>query len=64
MMTLPLTHASSANAPPLTAATPVAIPSMHLEADISSLHADTGFVPLTPFREGIRKTIEWVRSEA
>ena len=37
---------------------------MHLEADISSLHADTGFVPLTPFREGIRKTIEWVRSEA
>ena len=31
---------------------------MHLEADISELKADTGFVPLTDFPEGIRKTID------
>ncbi|MCI2047550.1 MAG: NAD(P)-dependent oxidoreductase [Faecalibacterium sp.] len=31
---------------------------MHLEADLCALTADTGFVPETPFAEGIRKTIE------
>lgn len=36
---------------------------MHLEADISRLTADTGFVPQVSFREGIKKTIEWVRAE-
>ena len=34
---------------------------MHLEADISNLTADTGFVPQYTFEEGIRETIEWVR---
>lgn len=36
---------------------------MHLQADISALQADTGFVPKTPFAEGIRKTIDWVKRE-
>ncbi len=36
---------------------------MHLEADISKLQRDTGFVPKTAFEKGIRKTIEWVRRE-
>lgn len=35
---------------------------MHLEADISSLTADTGFVPRYSFEEGIRETVEWVKS--
>lgn len=35
---------------------------MHLCADISRLTADTGFVPGTEFREGIRRTVEWVKS--
>lgn len=30
---------------------------MHLEADISALQADTGFVPTTAFADGIRATI-------
>lgn len=30
---------------------------MHLQADITSLRADTGFSPTTPFESGIRKTI-------
>lgn len=34
---------------------------MHLEADISALTADTGFVPQTSFKEGVCKTIEWVK---
>ncbi|MCR5012134.1 MAG: NAD(P)-dependent oxidoreductase [Lachnospiraceae bacterium] len=34
---------------------------MHLEADISRLKADTGFVPETDFQTGIRKTIDWVK---
>jgi UDP-glucose 4-epimerase len=34
---------------------------MHLEADISPLTADTGFVPKTPFAQGIRTTIESIR---
>ena len=36
---------------------------MHLQADISRLSEDTGFVPHTSFPEGISKTIEWVRRE-
>lgn len=32
---------------------------MHLCADISDLTMDTGFIPLTDFKTGIRKTIEW-----
>lgn len=36
---------------------------MHLQADISVLQADTGFAPKTPFAEGIRKTIDWVKRE-
>ncbi len=35
---------------------------MHLEADISNLTEDTGFVPQYSFEEGIRETIEWVKS--
>lgn len=30
---------------------------MHLEADISNLTADTGFVPRYTFEEGIRETM-------
>lgn len=38
---------------------------MHLSADISALVRDTGYRPETPFYEGIRKTIQWIRrSEA
>lgn len=36
---------------------------MHLQADISALQADIGFAPKTPFAEGIRKTIDWVKRE-
>ena len=36
---------------------------MHLEADITDLQLDTGFVPATPFEEGIRATIEWMKGE-
>lgn len=36
---------------------------MHLQADISALQADTGFVPKTPFAEGIRRTMDWVKRE-
>lgn len=36
---------------------------MHLQADISALQADTGFAPKTPFAEGIRKTMDWVKRE-
>ncbi|HBZ03555.1 MAG TPA: NAD(P)-dependent oxidoreductase [Lachnospiraceae bacterium] len=32
---------------------------MHLEADITELIADTGFVPEISFEEGIRRTISW-----
>lgn len=34
---------------------------MRLEADISELTEDTGFVPQTGFREGILKTAQWYR---
>lgn len=34
---------------------------MHLEADISNLAADTGFVPRYSFEEGIRETVQWER---
>lgn len=36
---------------------------MYLCADISELTADTGFVPKYSFKEGISKTVEWVRAE-
>lgn len=36
---------------------------MHLQADISALQADTGFEPKTPFAEGIRRTMDWVKRE-
>lgn len=36
---------------------------MHLQADISALKEDTGFIPCTKFEEGIRNTIEWIRSK-
>lgn len=35
---------------------------MHLEADITELTNDTGFKPTISFEEGIKKTIEWYRS--
>ena len=34
---------------------------MHLQADISALTGDTGFVPQTAFGDGIRDTIEWIK---
>ena len=35
---------------------------MYLEADITDLVNDTGFVPEVSFEDGIRRTIDWVRS--
>ena len=32
---------------------------MHLEADISALTRDTGFVPTTSFEDGVRETAAW-----
>lgn len=37
---------------------------MHLEADISSLTRDTGFVPSYTFEQGIQETVAWMRSKA
>ena len=34
---------------------------MYLCADLTALTRDTGFVPATPFAEGIKKTIDWMR---
>ncbi|MFR1103974.1 MAG: NAD-dependent epimerase/dehydratase family protein [Acutalibacteraceae bacterium] len=36
---------------------------MHLEADISNLTADTGFIPQYSFEDGIREMIGWVKKE-
>lgn len=36
---------------------------MHLEADISNLTEDTGFVPQYSFEEGIQETIDWVKQQ-
>ncbi len=36
---------------------------MHLEADISDLTGDTGFVPKTSFEDGIKETTEWVMAQ-
>ena len=36
---------------------------MHLQADLASLTEDTGFIPKTSFKEGIAKTIAWMRRE-
>ncbi len=35
---------------------------MHLTADISELTNDTGFRPEVDFKEGIRRTVEWCKS--
>ncbi|MBO5883014.1 MAG: NAD(P)-dependent oxidoreductase [Clostridia bacterium] len=35
---------------------------MYLCADISALKEDTGYVPSTPFEEGIAKTVEWFKN--
>lgn len=35
---------------------------MYLKADISKLQRDTGFTPTVSFAEGIKKTVEWYRS--
>ena len=37
-------------------------PVRNLRADIRSLTDDTGFVPQYTFREGIRKTLDWLRN--
>lgn len=37
---------------------------MHLQADISELQKDTGFVPKTSFEEGILKTVQWIKNES
>ena len=37
---------------------------MHLEADVSDLEHDVGFVPLISFTEGIRNTIEYYDTPA
>lgn len=34
---------------------------MHLEADISNLTEDTGFIPKYTFEEGIKETVEWCK---
>lgn len=36
---------------------------MYLAADISSLQNDTGFMPKYTFEEGIKATVEWVKSQ-
>ncbi len=36
---------------------------MHLEADISNLTEDTGFVPQYSFEAGIRETVEWAKQQ-
>ena len=34
---------------------------MHLEADISDLQQDTGFIPRYSFEKGIQETIQWCK---
>lgn len=36
---------------------------MYLCADISDLTSDTGFVPITSFEDGIKKTVDWLIKE-
>lgn len=36
---------------------------MHLQADISALQKDTGFMPTVPFEVGIRNTVAYIRNE-
>lgn len=36
---------------------------MHLGGYITKIETDTGWHPVTPFKKGIRETIEWVRKE-
>ena len=37
---------------------------MYLTADMSALYNDTGYRPETPFTEGIKKTVSWVRENS
>ena len=37
---------------------------MYLCADIQKLTEDTGFIPKTSFRDGIKKTMEWLQGES
>lgn len=37
---------------------------MYLCADISELQSDTGFIPVVGFQEGIKKTVQWVKSSS
>lgn len=34
---------------------------MHLQADITALTRDTGFLPAVPFSQGIDKTVQWLK---
>ena len=36
---------------------------MHLQADISKLSEDTGFVPETSFEEGVKETANWIKQQ-
>ncbi len=36
---------------------------MYLAADISALQKDTGFIPSLTFEDGIRRTIDWMKSK-
>ena len=36
---------------------------MHLEADLTELTKDTGFIPTVPFEDGIKQTIAWIKQE-
>lgn len=36
---------------------------MHLEADITNLTEDTGFVPRYSFEDGIRETVDWAKEQ-
>lgn len=35
---------------------------MHLEADISDIQKDLGYIPSTDFKQGIKETAEWIRN--
>ncbi len=37
---------------------------MHLQADVSELQKDTSFVATVGFKEGIRRTVQWVQNES
>jgi nucleoside-diphosphate-sugar epimerase len=37
---------------------------MHLKAEISRLHSATGWAPHTSLEEGLRRTVEWFKTES